>query len=166
MQLGQLGVAGAFGLLGATLIVNTASLEPVAHIEFGPALFPTIVGWIMIALSGLAAFDAARAPVGGGETNSEQPELRETLDRRRIILFAAFAAAPLVYVALAPVLGFLLTMPIIVGGLSFIASGKLVRSVVLGIALTVLLHIVFYQVLRVTLPWGVLANYAGVLTWR
>jgi putative tricarboxylic transport membrane protein len=163
MQLGQLGVAGGFGLLGATLIVSTSSLEPVAHIEFGPALFPTIVGWIMIALAGLAAFDAVRAPAvdaGDGEGGSREP-----LDRHRIILFAAFAAAPLVYVFLAPILGFLLTMPLVVSGLAFLASGKLGRSILLGVGLTLLLHVVFYQVLRVTLPWGVLTNYAGVLTW-
>ncbi|OAM76938.1 tripartite tricarboxylate transporter TctB family protein [Devosia elaeis] len=164
MQLSQLGVAGGFGLLGATIIVNTAGLAPVAHIEFGPALFPTIVGWIMIALSGLAAFDAVRGPAV--ETPAEGEEPAEPLNWHRLVLFAGFAAAPLIYVLLAPVLGFLLTMPVIVGGLAFIASGKPVRSLLLGVGLTVLLHIVFYQVLRVTLPWGVLTNYAGILTWK
>lgn len=164
MQLGQLSVAGGFGLLGATIIVNTAGLAPVAHIEFGPALFPTIVGWIMIGLSALAAFDAMRSPtVGAGANEKETPE---PLGLHRVILFAAFGAAPLIYVALAPVLGFLLTMPLIVSGLAFVASGKPWRSVLLGLGLTGLLHIVFYQVLRVTLPWGVLTDYAGVLTWR
>lgn len=167
MQLGQLGVAGGFGLLGATIIVNTAGLAPVAHIEFGPALFPTIVGWVMIALSGLAAFDAVRSPaVEAGADDEGAPDVPGPLDRHRIILFAAFGAAPLIYVWLAPVLGFLLTMPIIVAGLAVLASGKPVRSLLLGLGLTVFLHIVFYQVLRVTLPWGVLTDYAGVLTWR
>lgn len=164
MQLGQLGVAGGFGLLGAIIIVNTADMAPVAHIEFGPALFPTIVGWVMIALSSLAALDALRSlAVEVGATEDEPPD---PIDRHRIILFAAFGAASLIYVALAPVLGFLLTMPLIVGGLAFIASGKPGRSVLLGLGLTALLHVIFYQVLRVTLPWGVLTNYAGVLTWR
>jgi putative tricarboxylic transport membrane protein len=162
MQFGQLGVAGGFGMLGAILIANTASLQPVAHIEYGPALFPTIVGWILIALSGLAAFDAVRASVDADDLE-DQP--REPLDRHRMILFVAFAVAPLIYVALAPVLGFLLTMPLIVGGLAFLASGKPVHSVLLGLALTFLLHLVFYQVLRVTLPWGLLTGFAGLLTW-
>lgn len=161
MQLSHLVVASGFGLLGATLIINTSSLDPVAHIEFGPALFPTIVGSILIVLAGLAAFEAVRSPA----TKADAPET-EPLDRHRIILFAAFATAPLLYVALAPILGFLLTMPLVVGGLTFIASGKAVRSVLLGLTLTLVLHIVFYQVLRVTLPWGVLTNYAGFLTWR
>ena len=164
MQLGQLSVACGFGLLGATILVNTASLAPVAHIEFGPALFPAIVGWVMIALSGLAAFDAVRSPAV--EAGADEGEPPEPLDRRRIILFAAFGAAPLFYVWLAPVLGFILTMPLIVGGLAFVASGKLLRSILLGLGLTILLHVVFYQVLRVTLPWGILTQYAGVLTWK
>jgi putative tricarboxylic transport membrane protein len=164
MQLGQLSVAGGFGLLGAIIIVNTAGLAPVAHIEFGPALFPTIVGWVMIALSGLAVFDALRSPAV--EAGAEEEEPAEPLDRHRIILFAAFGVAPLVYVVLAPVLGFLLTMPIVVGGLAFLASGRPLRSILLALGLTILLHIVFYQVLRVTLPWGVLTGYAGVLTWK
>jgi putative tricarboxylic transport membrane protein len=164
MQLGQLGVAVGFGLLGATIIVNTAELAPVAHIEFGPALFPAIVGWVMIGLSSLAALDAIRTPAV--QAGTAEDELPERLDLHRIILFAAFGAAPLIYVAFAPVLGFLLTMPIIVSGLAFIASGKPGRSVLLGLGLTALLHVVFYQVLRVSLPWGVLTDYAGVLTWR
>jgi putative tricarboxylic transport membrane protein len=162
MQFGQLGVAGGFGMLGAILVTNTASLQPVAHIRYGPALFPTIVGWILIALSGLAAFDAVRTPA---DADDPERQRREPFDRHRGILFVAFATAPLIYVALAPVLGFLLTMPLIIGGLAFLAAGKPVRSVLLGLALTLLLHLVFYQVLRVTLPWGLLTGYAGLLTW-
>ncbi len=165
MQLGQLSIAGGFGLLGATIIVNTAGLAPVAHIEFGPALFPTIVGWIMIALSAVAAFDAVRGPAVEAVASADEAPL-EPLNQHRVILFVTFGAAPLIYVAFAPVLGFLLTMPVIVGGLAFIASGKPGRSILLGLGLTASLHIVFYQVLRVTLPWGVLADYAGILTWR
>lgn len=161
MQLGQLCIAAGFGLLGAVLIVNTASLPAVAHIEYGPALFPTIVGGVMIVLSAFAAFDALRmqaAPDDGAEPDGEP-------GAAHYVMFAAVVGAPLLYVALAQVLGFLLTMPLIVGGLCYLASRRIAASMLLGIGLTILLHVVFYQLLRVTLPWGVLTPYSGLLTW-
>lgn len=164
MQLGQLGMAGSFGLLGAVLIVNTASMPALAHIEFGPALFPGIVGWVMIGLSAFAAFDAIRAPAAGPEAGDEAEKVPLTF--HNYLMFAAFVAAPVIYVAVAPMLGFLLTMPLIVGGLTFLASRRPVVSALFGIGLTILLHLIFYQMLRVTLPWGVLTPYAGLLTWR
>lgn len=169
MQLGQLAVAGGFGLLGAVLIVNTSSMGAVAHIEYGPGLFPSIVGWGMIGLSCLAAFDALRTPretpaTAAAELDDAPPA--EPLTPQSLILFTAFLVAPIFYVFVAPVLGFLLTMPVIVGGLAFLASGRPWRALLLGIGLTIFLHIVFYDLLRVTLPWGILTPYAGILTWK
>ena len=40
MRLGHLSVAGGFALLGAVMLSNTSSMHAVAHIEYGPALFP------------------------------------------------------------------------------------------------------------------------------
>lgn len=168
MQLGHMVMAGAFGLLGAILIVNTASMPALAHIEYGPALFPGIVGWALIGLSALAALDALRATANRAASNESDGSASadDKPGMANFIMFGAFVGAPLVYVALTPVLGFLLAMPLIFGGLAFIASRKPVSAILLGIGLTLFLHVVFYQLLRVSLPWGLLTPYAGILTWR
>lgn len=164
MRVGHLGVAGGFGLLGVVMLANTSSMRAVAHIEYGPALFPTIVGWLMIGLAVIAAIDAIRMPTGAPEPAPEGAAMPK--GRGNIVLFIAFILAPIAYMVLAPILGFLLTMPLIVGGLAWLASGRIVASALLGIGLTLALHLIFYQTLRVTLPWGLLTPYAGVLTWR
>lgn len=162
MRLGHLAVAGGFGLLGAVMLTNTSSMRAVAHIEYGPALFPTIVGWLMIAFAIVAGVDALRMRT---ETGADAPAGEVRASRPNIPLFVGFLIAPIVFMVAAPVLGFLLTMPLIIGGLAWLASGKIAVSAMLGLGLTVALHLLFYQALRVTLPWGLLTPYAGLLTW-
>jgi putative tricarboxylic transport membrane protein len=162
MRLGHLGVAGGFALLGTTMLANTSSMRAVAHIEFGPALFPTIVGWLMIGFAVIAGLDALRMPARAGV---EAADDSKPASRPNIPLFVGFIAAPIFFMVAAPVLGFLLTMPLIIGGLAWLASGRIVVSGMLAIGLTLALHLLFYQALRVTLPWGLLTPFAGVLTW-
>jgi hypothetical protein len=69
-------------------------------------------------------------------------------------------------VLVADALGFLLTMALLVAVLVWLASGRPVAAIVFCFGLALVLHLIFYQVLRVTLPWGVLTSFAGVLTWR
>jgi putative tricarboxylic transport membrane protein len=163
MRAGQLGVAAGFALLGVVLITGTADVKPVAHIQYGPALFPTIIGWLMIALASLAAFDALRQPAAAKpEPAADEPPPAPP----NYLLFAGFILAPIVYVLVADALGFLLTMALLVAVLVWLASGRPVAAIVFGFGLALVLHLIFYQVLRVTLPWGVLTSFAGVLTWR
>lgn len=164
MRLGHLGVAGGFAALGVVMLTNTSSMRTVAHIDYGPALFPTIIGWLMIGLAAIAALDALRMMPPADRSAPEADGL--PVARTNMPLFFAFILAPVLYIVAAPVLGFLLTMSFIVSGLAWMASGRIMASVLLGIGFTVILHVLFYEALRVTLPWGVLTPFAGVLSWR
>jgi len=178
MRIGHLGVAGGFALLGVVLITGTADLKAVAHIEYGPAFFPTIVGWLMIALAGLAIVDAIRMPArAAADPAASEPASVESAAagsaapdsapiRGNLPLFVGFVLAPIVYVLIATPLGFLPTMALIVAVLVWLASGRPIAAIIFGIGLSLVLHVIFYQILRVTLPWGVLTPFAGVLTWR
>ena len=122
----------------------------------------------MIALAAIAGIDALRMPAAdrAATVPDDAAGMNDAAGRGNIPLFVGFIAAPILYVLVAPTLGFLLTMPLIVAGLVWLASGRIVAAVLLGIGLTLALHVIFYQLLRVTLPWGLLTPYAGVLTWR
>lgn len=163
MRIGHLAIAGSFALLGTVMVTSAAGMPTIAHIDYGPGLFPTIVGWLMIIMGALAAFDAMRMPAA---VPAEMPEGEAPAQPPNYVLFGAFLLAPLVYVAAANPIGFLPTMAFIVGMLAWLASGRVVASISLGVGLSVALYIIFYLVLRVTLPWGVLLPFAGMLTWR
>lgn len=160
----HLGVAMAFASLGVLLITQTASLPTPAHAPYGPSLFPGIIGGLMIAFGAIGGIDALRS-TQGQRTGAETSGKSNPAGARNLILFAAFLLAPVGFVMLVPLLGFLLTLPLIVGGLCYLASGRLVSSVMLGVVLTIILHVIFYQIMRVSLPWGILEPFAGVLTW-
>lgn len=154
----SLGLSG----LGAAMVLNSHSMPALAHIDYGPGLFPTIVGTITF---GLGIIALVRSVV-------EIPDaavidiLDEAPMQANWLLVVIYAAMPVVFVVLAPILGFLLTMPIIIGVPAYVTSRRLVPSFLLALLLTAGLHIVFYELLRVALPWGILTPLSGVLTWR
>ena len=162
MRYSEIATAGAFIALGIVMLVVASQLNPIAHSDFGPSLFPSIVGVGLIALGSIAAFSAVMRAHRGGEVVFRPPLFMV----ERPVLFFSFLAAPIIYVLLSPVLGFLVLTPFLVGGLVFLASGKPLRAVLTGVLATLAIHVLFYEGLRVTLPWGVLTPYAGVLTWR
>lgn len=155
----ELGTALGFSLLGAGMVVHSASMPRVAHIDYGPGLFPTVVGSLMIGMGIIAAARAALAtPDTASADAAESP--------RRWDLAAIYVAMPIVFVVLTPILGFLLTMPLVIGIPAYFSSRRLLASLLLAVLLTLGLHVVFYELLRVALPWGVLTPWSGVLTWR
>lgn len=158
----ELGTAFAFSLLGAGMVVHAAGMPRIAHIDYGPGLFPTIVG---AGLIGMGLIASAHAIMAGPDLDADEagPEANEP---RRWDLVLVYAAMPILFVLLAPVLGFQLTMPLVIGIPAYLTSRRLLASVVLAVLLTLGLHIVFYELLRVALPWGVLTPWSGVLTWR
>lgn len=159
----ELSTALGLSLLGAGMVVHAAGMPKIAHIDYGPGLFPTIVGAAMIALGLLASTKAALAgteevapSVDGGD--------EEPLHRWDLVLL--YGAMPIVFVIVVPILGFLLTMPFIIGLPAYFTSRRALASILLAVLLTLGLHIVFYELLRVALPWGLLTPWSGVLTWR
>lgn len=157
----ELGTALGLSLLGAGMVVHASGMPRIAHIDYGPGLFPTIVGWAMVGLGLLASTKAVLAD----HDDIEKPTDSD-LEHRRWDLILLYGGMPVVFAVLAPVLGFLLTMPIVIGLPAFFASRRPLASIVLAVLLTLGLHVVFYELLRVSLPWGVLTPWSGALTWR
>lgn len=160
-------IGGAFVLLGAFLVVVAIPIEPLRHIPFGPGLFPTIVGVGMVlfgaevAWSGRRSRDAVSTPSPADEAAENGPALEVS----PIVATIAFLIAPVLFIALVPWLGFLIAMPLIIGGLIGILWRRWIASAVAGVAITLLMQILFQGVLRVPLPWGLLEPWAGSLIW-
>jgi hypothetical protein len=80
---------------------------------------------------------------------------------RSYSIFFAVVAAVLFYVFLSGTLGFLLTGFLILTGLFLVTRGHatILSSAGLALTVTVLIHLVFAEALRVPLPFGVIERW-------
>lgn len=153
-------VGCALALLGGLMVVRAHALPVVAHIEFGPGLFPTIVGGLMfllgmaLALRSRLALDA----VGAGPAEA-------LLRPPRPLLFIAYLGAPVLYILFSQVLGFLLISSLLFAGLAWLTAGRPIRALAVGIAMALLIHVIFVGLMRVTLPYGIIERLIGGLSW-
>jgi putative tricarboxylic transport membrane protein len=149
-------VAGALTLvLGLAVATSAWTFPPMPGQPVGPGLFPTLVG-AGLALLGLALVVAARgraADVAGQAV----PWTRHPHLVRNFVL----VIADLIFYAVAvDGLGFLVTSILFLTVL-LVAFGVR-RGLILpvAVAVTLAVHVGFYTVLRVPLPWGVLQGIA------
>lgn len=146
--------------LGGLMLAQARAMPVLAHIEFGPGLFPSIVGGLML-VGGLAlAVRAALAGVGG-----DPAPAAAFLHPPRPLLLAAYALAPLAYVAATPWLGFIVTTTLLVTVLARSAGVGLLRAAGLGLASALVVNLVFARLMRVALPYGIAETLLGRLPW-
>lgn len=158
-------VGCAFIVLGAVLIAAAYPIEPLQHIPYGPGLFPTLVGSGMMLFGAEVAWSGRRATVPRPGDEHAQAETGPALQANPVMATAAFLALPILFVLLVPRLGFLIAMPLLIGGLIGLLSKRWMMAAVAGVVITVLMQVIFQGVLKVPLPWGLLETWAGTLTW-
>ena len=157
-------VGCAFVLLGAVIVAAASQIEPLQHIPYGPGLFPTLVGSGMILFGAEVAWSgrrAAPAPVRALDETAPPPALQAS----PVVATTAFLMVPVLFVLLVPRLGFLIAMPLLIGGLVGLLSRRWAMAAAAGVFITLLMQVIFQGVLKVPLPWGLLQSWAGVLTW-
>ena len=148
--------AGLLALLfGALVVAHTRTFPPMPGQPIGPSFFPAMVGAALI-LGGAALMIA-------GARRRTRPflEIDDWVRRPRMFLnFGLVLADLLFYAAAVDRLGFLITAVVFLTVL-FLAFGvHRTRVLPLAIAVTLVIHYGFYTLLRVPLPWGVLAGIA------
>lgn len=154
--------------LGVFLIVVSRNFQDVRGIEYGPGLFPTLVGVALI-LAGLAlvlgrffASSEKQAPL----PDASIAELaHDSSPHHGVFSLLLQIAAVIFYILAANDLGFLITMAIILFGLLWWFDRRMLRALVIAIVASLALHTFFYQLMSVPLPWGFLEPIAGQLTW-
>lgn len=142
--------------LGLAAIWESRSFPEAAGGYPGPGMFPTFVGAVfavcglLLLARVLLSLRRTRAPEDGSTTWEEAAE-RPT--RRALLNAAAILLAVPVYVFLSDVLGFFLTVALVVGGLMVLLGTQVLRvavPVALGVAGFV--WYVFGEILLVPLP--------------
>jgi putative tricarboxylic transport membrane protein len=163
MRLSNTLIGIIFFILGGALLYNASLLAPVRHIEFGPGLLPSLVAAGMMLCGALLV-------------------ARDVLNTKRLVFAVEFTewrhsaagvwtvASVLAGMAFYPitvkVMGFMLaTAPFL---LLLLRAGQVRWRTAVSIAILGALfsHIVFVELLRVPLPWGVLTPYSSLLSLR
>ena len=139
-------------LVGIAVLVHVPAFPPIPGQKYGPAIFPGLVatGLIVCALLLIVSGLRQRATEPWFEAGAW------TRSRRHVVALIATVGGPVAYVLLADKVGFLVIAPLLLVAL-FIAYG--VRrnvAIATAIVVTLVIHLAFYKLLRVPLPWGVI----------
>lgn len=154
MKLNDAIFGGLFLVLAIAVLVASRAFPAIPGQQIGPSAFPTLVASILAACSLLLIVRGLRSRqrwVEGGAW------LRSP---RHMLRFAAVVGALLFYLAAAPTLGFVLTAVLLMIGLLRAFGVKWTTSLLTAVIVTLVIHTIFYKVLRVPLPWGLLQGVA------
>ncbi len=149
-----------FGLLlfalGALVLGVVQGFPKIPGQQVGPALFPGLiavglcVGGALLLLRGWRARAVVPWFTGGDWMRSP----------RHLLAFAVLIGSIVFYMLVSQALGFVLTSTLILSLLFYVLRVGLLKSITLAVAASLLIHLMFYKLLRVPLPWGILQPYA------
>ena len=149
-----------FGLLlmalGAAVLVAIQGYPKIPGQPVGPALFP---GLIAAGLCICGVLLVAR----GWRGRATQPWLAWDAwvrSPRHLLALAVLLGAIVFYILAVDRLGFLVTATLILAALFLVLRVPPLRAVGIALVATLLVHLAFYKLLRVPLPWGVLQGVA------
>jgi putative tricarboxylic transport membrane protein len=142
---------GTLFALGAAMAIAARGFPTIGAMAYGPGLFPTIIAFGLMASGlGIAAENIAASP----DPKADGGEKRQLLPLIGVLAVIAFFALAL------DLLGFHITAAVSLLVAARIFRGSWVTAVSMAIIGPLILHFLFYSVLRVPLPWGLLLPIA------
>lgn len=159
-------INGLFAIaLGLSMILLASGMPTVRHIEYGPGLFPTLVGSGLIG-AGLVLIVRRAIRKQGYIRGWVTAELFTDSARRFPLLsLGVVISAVIFYISFVKALGFFPTMTLLLFSTIWWFDRRFVRAVITAMVATWVIHSFFYQMMSVQLPWGILTPLAGTLTW-
>lgn len=147
-------------LFGAAILLHVRHFPLIAGQNVGPALFPGLIAAGLAVCGALLVATGVAVRRSGGERARWFELDRWTGSRRHVLAFALVVGVNVFYIALVDQLGFIVTGTLYLVAL-FAVFGVRARSILpLALVLTLVIHIAFYKLLRVPLPWGLLQGIA------
>lgn len=149
-----------FGLLllvlGAVVLAVVQGYPKIPGQQVGPALFP---GLIAVGLCICGALLALK----GWRERSETPWLRVgawVRSPRHVLAVAVVVLGVVFYIATVDKLGFLIVSVSVLTALMWSLKVRPALALLVAVIATLVIHTLFYKLLRVPLPWGILTPYA------
>ena len=136
--------------LSAAILWNVRTFPQIPGQSIGPAAFPGLLAVLLAACAVALIVRGVRA----GETKLVLGEWLRS--RHHAGNFALTVAALLFYIVAADKLGFIVSALLILLALFWKLGVRTRVSVPVAVGTVFFIHVVFYKLLRVSLPWGVL----------
>lgn len=148
-------------LLGSAVLYVVQSFPKIPGQQVGPALFPGLiavglcVGGLILLVRGWRAHlrEGGAVPWFAAEAWVRSP--------RHLLGFVVLVASVLFYILASQTLGFLVCSTLILTALFVVSRVPVGKSISIAVIASLVIHLAFYKLLRVPLPWGLLTNY----TW-
>lgn len=138
-------------LLAVAVLVTVSQYPPIPGQNVGPSAFPGLVSLLLLGCSLLLIWRGVRgerrALVVLGEWTTSTPHA---------INFLLVIASLLFYIFCSEFLGFMITGAAILAVLFYALGVRMMLILPIAIVATLVIHTVFYKLLRVPLPWGLL----------
>lgn len=144
------------GSFGAAVYLHTRSFPPLPGQNVGPNMFPQVIATGLMICAIILVFRGVRTLGTEGWIS-----LPAWLGQGRIAL--GFLLIPLVlvfYVAVSESLGFIPTAVILLMTLFMVFKVRLRTAIVVALLGALGIHTLFYKLLKVPLPWGLLNSVA------
>ena len=154
MKLNDALSGAALVALGAVVLWHIQGFPPMPGQKFGPAWFPGLIAGGLIVCGGLLVF--ARVRAAAPEPLLALPEW--TRRTRPVASVAAVIAGLLIYVFAVDTLGFHITAGVLLLLWFRLLGTSWWLALIVAPAATVVIHLAFYKLLRVPLPWGLLVR--------
>lgn len=144
---------GAFGI---AVLAGAQGFPDIPGQKIGPRVFPTLVA------AGLLICATLLIRRGRGTLASQGwVRLPDWLGHRRATLGFLLVPLSLVfYVALSEKLGFIPTAIVLLLAMFLAFGTSWRRALLVALPGTLVIHFLFYKMLKVPLPWGLLSSYA------
>ena len=140
--------------LAIAILIHIQSYPLIPGQNYGPALFPGVIAVGLLGCGVLLFIRGLRARLPLVELSAWM--------RNPVTLtnFLAVCAVLVFYVVAADPLGFLPTAALCLLGLFLKLKVRVVPAIVVAVSAALMIHFLFYKLLRVPLPWGVLERFA------
>lgn len=139
-------------IIAGTLVIIKSISFPKLNTDYpGPGFFPMILGTLFIVFGFIGAVQEIRE-----KTWSRFP--RASVSGYGVLKILLIIGAVVFYIAVSAYIGFTLTVTLLLIGLMIFLGVRPVRSLVLGIMLALTIYLLFYVMLRVPLPDGIIEH--------
>jgi putative tricarboxylic transport membrane protein len=151
MKLNNIGLGSIVLLLALGLAIAGGQTPNPSKQIYGPGFFPLVLALLLACNGVVLIFEGVKKR--NGPLVQIQPWAHNV---RYLVRFAAVIASVAFYIICVPILGFLPTVTLLLLGLFCLLGVRWVTALPVAIVTALVVHSLFYLVLRVQLPWGLL----------
>jgi putative tricarboxylic transport membrane protein len=149
-------LAGLLIAFAVAVIWYASDFPPMPGQAFGPSLFPTLVAAGLI-------FASLGLVISGLRSGQRQPllELDSWVRSPRLLFdFVLVVGGLLFYILFSETLGYLIAAPVALAAFLFATGVRPLVVLPVAVVVPAIIHYLFYTLLKVPLPWGLLTDYA------